>query len=76
MEFLDRFFMYKRMDVPPQTWPLRRPLNHISNYVLFVVIVWYYSVMDMKYFTHIDIIDEYVKKRAEKFDSSTIMKMK
>jgi hypothetical protein len=46
------------------------------NYVLFVVTVLCYSVMNMKYFRYISIIDEYVKKRAEKFDSATIMKMK
>ena len=46
------------------------------NYVFFVVIVLCYSVMDMKYFTHIDIIDEYVKKTAEKFNSAAIIKMK
>ena len=51
--------MYKRMDVPPQTWSLRRPLNHISNYVLFVVIVWCYSVMDVckDLYEPIDVID-------------------
>ena len=51
--------MYKRMDVPPQTWPLRRPLNHISNYVLFVVIVWCYSVMDVckNLYDPIEVID-------------------
>ncbi len=51
-------------------------LESYSNYVLLVVTVLCYSVMDMKYFRHIDIIDEYVKKRAEKFNSATIMKMK
>ena len=35
-----------------------------------------YSVMDMKYFRYIGIIDEYVKNGAEKFDSATIMKVK
>ena len=45
------------------------------NYVLFVVIVLCYNVMNMKYFRYIGIIDEYVKKRAEKIDSATIMKM-
>ena len=51
-------------------------LESYLNYVLFVVTVLCYSVMDMKYFRYIGIIDEYVKKRAEKFDSATIMKMK
>ena len=46
------------------------------NYVLFVVTVLCYSVMNMKYFRYIGIIDEYVKNRAEKCDSATIMKMK
>ena len=41
-----------------------------------MVIVLCYNVMNMKYFRYIGIIDEYVKKRAEKFDSATIMKMK
>ena len=51
-------------------------LESYLNYVLFVVTVLCYSVMNMKYFRYVGIIDEYVKNRAEKFDSATIMKMK
>ena len=41
-----------------------------------MVTVLCYSVMNMKYFRYIGIIYEYVKNRAEKCDSVTIMKMK
>ena len=68
--------MYKRMDVTPQTLVTSKAFEPYLNYVLFVVTVLCYSVMNMKYFRYIGIIDEYVKKRAEKFDSATIMKMK
>ena len=68
--------MYKRMDVTPQTWSLRRAFEPYLNYVLFVVTVLCYSVINMKYFRYIGIIDEYVKKRSEMVDSATIMKMK
>ena len=63
------------MDVPPELKRLS-VLESYLNYVLFVVIVLCYSVTDMKYSRYINVIDEYVKKRAEKFDSATIMKMK
>ena len=84
------FCTNKRMDVPGFPVPgfpgsrgfpgsgTSSSWNHTVylNYVLFVVIVLCYSVMNMKYFRYIGIIDEYVKNRAEKFDSATIMKMK
>ena len=60
-------------------WTFLRDFTLFESYlncVLFVVTVLCYSVMNMKYFRYIGIIDEYVKKRAEKFDSATIMKMK
>ena len=60
-------------------WTFLRDFTLFESYlncVLFVVTVLCDSVMNMKYFRYIGIIDEYVKKRAEKFDSATIMKMK
>ncbi len=70
---------FLQLSVRINVWTCLRDLvileSHL-NYVLFVVTVLCYSVMNMKYFRYIGIIDEYVKKRAETFDSATIMKMK
>ena len=70
---------FLQLSVRINVWTCLRDLVVLEsylNYVLFVVIVLCYSVMNMKYFRYIGIIDEYVKNRAEKFDSATIMKMK
>ena len=67
----DTFCTNKRMNVPGSRSRVPGFLRDLVlfesylNYVLFVVTVLFYSVMDMKYFRYIGIIDEYVKKRAE-----------